>query len=312
MTSGIGGLGSFSSAQFEKMFTRIDVNADGAVTRDEFIAGAPDDVSADKAGSLFDKLDSEGSGALSQSDLATAFQQMAASMQAGMIQAQAGNMGGGGDRPDASELFAKLDTDGDGSVSREEFVSGRPDEVSEEQASAFFDKIAGENTDSIDQQSFVAAMQKPPPPPGGGGGQGGGQSDEVFDALDTNQDGVVTREEFLAGRPDDVSEEQATALFEALAGEDAESITADQFAAGMQGPPPPPSESDMAGMSSDDQELVEKLLAALEQGTSASSGETGNSALQQLISAIEAYTKSQQSGSALYSNSTVSALSLSA
>lgn len=311
MTSGIGGLGSFSSAQFEKMFTRIDTNADGAVTRDEFIAGAPDDVSADKAGSLFDKLDSEGSGALSQSDLATAFQQMAASMQAGMIQAQAGNMGGG-ERPDASELFAKLDSDGDGSVSREEFVAGRPDEVSEEQASAFFDKIAGENTDSIDQQSFVAAMQKPPPPPGGGGGQGGGQSDEAFDALDTNKDGVVTREEFLAGRPDDVSEEQASALFETLAGEDAESITAEQFAAGMQGPPPPPSESDMAGMSSDDQELVEKLLAALEQGTSATSGETGNSALQQLISAIEAYTKSQQSGSALYSSSTVSALSLSA
>lgn len=307
MTSGIGGLGSFSSAQFEKMFTRIDTNADGAVTRDEFIAGAPDDVSADKAGSLFDKLDSEGSGALSQSDLASAFQQMAASMQAGMIQAQAGNMGGGGERPDASELFAKLDSDGDGSVSRDEFVAGRPDDVSEEQASAFFDKIAGEDSDSIDQQSFVAAMQ---PPPGGGGG-GGGQSDEVFDALDTNQDGVVSREEFLAGRPDDVSEEQASALFETLAGEDAESITADQFAAGMQGPPPPPSESDMAGMSSDDQELVEKLLAALEQGTSATSGETGNSALQQLISAIEAYTKSQQSGSAL-SGSTVSALSLSA
>jgi Ca2+-binding EF-hand superfamily protein len=312
MTSGIGGLGSFSSAQFEKMFTRVDVNADGAVTRDEFIAGAPDDVSADKAGSLFDKLDSEGSGALSQSDLASAFQQMAASMQAGMIQAQAqaSNTGGGGERPDASELFAKLDADGDGSVTREEFVSGRPDEVSEEQASAFFDKIAGENTDSIDQESFIAAMQ--PPRGGGGGGQGGGQSDETFDALDTNKDGVVTREEFLAGRPEDVSEEQASALFESLAGEDAESITAEQFAAGMQGPPPPPSESDMAGMSSDDQELVEKLLAALEQGTSATSGETGNSALQQLISAIEAYTKSQQSGSALYSNSTVSALSLSA
>jgi len=307
MTSGIGGLGSFSSARFEKMYSRTDTNADGVVTRDEFIAGVPDDVGADKAGSLFDKLDSESSGALSQSDLATAFQQMSASMQADMMEVQAGNMSGGGKRPDASELFAKLDTDDDGSITRDEFLAGRPDDVSEDQASTFFNKIAGENTDSIDQQSFVAAMQKP----AGGGGrgdQGGGQSDETFDALDTNEDGVVSLEEFLAGRPDNVSEDQATTLFESLAGEDAESITADQFAAGMQGPPPP--ELDMTSMSLDDQDLVEKLLTSLEQGTSTTSTDTRNPALQQLISAIGAYTKSQQSGLAPYSSSTASALSL--
>lgn len=313
MTSGIGGLGSSSSAQFERMFTKIDTNGDGTVSKDEFVAGAPDDVSADKAASLYDKLDSEGTGALSQSDLASAFQQMAASMQAGMIQVQS-DSSGGDEQPDAADLFEKLDSDGDGTVSREEFVAGRPDDVSEEQASGLFDKLFGEDTDSVDSETFVAGMQ---PPAGGGGGGGGSQSSEVFDALDTNQDGVVSLEEFLAGRPDDVSEEEATALFENLAGEDADSITAEQFAQGMQGPPPPAeagSESDASTttLTEDEQELVDKLIAALQQNDTSSADDATNSALQQLISAIEAYTKSQASSSALYGTSAVSALSLSA
>lgn len=301
MASGISGLGSFSSAQFEKMFTRIDTNGDGTVSKDEFVAGAPDDLSAEKAGSLYDKLDSEGTGALSQSDLATAFQQMAASMQATMIQAQSL----GGSRPAASDLFAKLDTDGDGAVSQDEFVAGRPDDVSEEDATALYSTLFGEGTESVDSETFVAAMQ----PPAGGGG--GGEADEVYDALDTNKDGVVSRQEFLAGRPDDVSEEEATALFESLAGEDAESITSEQLAQGMQGPPPP-QEADVS-LSQDEQDLVEKLIAALQSGESStpSDGAT-SSAMQQLMSAIDAYSKSQQSGSALYGGSAVSALSLSA
>ena len=318
MTSGIGGLGSYSSALFEKMFTRIDTIADGKVSRDEFVAGAPDDLSAEKAGALFDKLDGESSGALSQTDLATAFQQMAASMQAGMIQAQAASMGGdmdGGEPPDAADLFEKLDTDGDGAVSREEFVAGRPDDVSEEQASGLFDKLFGEDAGSVDSETFVAGMQQPPPPPGGGGGSGGG-SDEMYDALDTNQDGVVSRDEFLAGRPDGVSEEEATALFESLAGEDADSITAEQFAQGMQGPPPPESssESGLAGLSEDEQELLDKLLAALQGNDDSGSAATGsgNSAMQQLIAAIDAYAKSQQSATSLYGANAASALALTA
>ncbi len=317
MTSGIGGLGSFSSAQFEKMFTRIDTNGDGSVSKDEFVAGAPDDLSAEKAGALYDKLDSDGIGALSQSDLATAFQQMAATMQAGMIQAQSmGGMGHGGQPPDASDLFAKLDTDGDGSVSKDEFVAGRPDDVSEDDSAALYEKLFGEDTDSVDSETFVAGMQPPPPPPGGGGGGGGDDSDEVYDALDTNQDGVVSRAEFLAGRPDNVSEEEATSLFESLAGEDADSITSEQLAQGMQGPPPPPppSQDSASSLSTDEQELVDKLMAALQSSDSAATGtdSTFASAMQQLMSAIEAYSKSQQSSMGQYAQNSLSALSLNA
>lgn len=312
MTSGIGGLGSFSSAQFEKMFTRIDTNGDGTVSKDEFVAGAPDDLSADKAGALYDTLDSEGTGALSQSDLASAFQQMAATMQAGMIQAQSVEAGGGAP-PDASDLFAKLDTDGDGSVSKDEFVAGRPDDVSEDDATALYEKLFGEDTESVDSETFVAGMQ-PPPAGGGGGGGGGGDSDEVYDALDTNQDGVVSRAEFLAGRPDDVSEEEATSLFESLAGEDADSITSEQLAQGMQGPPPPSSGDSGSSLSQDEQELVDKLIAALQSGDTSGTGTDSpfSSAMQQLMTAIEAYSKSQQGSMGQYAQNSLSALSLSA
>lgn len=308
MTSGIGGLGSFSSAQFEKMFTRIDTNGDGTVSKDEFVAGAPDDLGAEKAGALYDTLDSEGTGALSQSDLASAFQQMAVTMQAGMIQAQSVGADGGS-TPDASDLFAKLDTDGDGSVSKDEFVAGRPDDVSEDDATALYEKLFGEDTESVDSETFVAGMQ---PPPAGGGG--GGDSDEVYDALDTNKDGVVSRAEFLAGRPDDVSEDEATSLFESLAGEDADSITSEQLAQGMQGPPPPPSEDSGGSLSQDEQELVDKLIAALQSGDTSGTGTDSpfSSAMQQLMTAIEAYSKSQQGSMGQYAQNSLSALSLSA
>lgn len=307
MTSGIGGLGSYGSAQFEKMFSRIDTNADGKVSRDEFVAGAPDDLGADKAGALFDKLDQQGAGALSQSDLATAFQQMTAGMQAGMIQAQAGSMGG---PPDAAELFDKLDADGDGTVSRDEFVAGRPDDVSEEQAGALFDKLFGEDSEGVDAQTFVAGMRPPSPPSGGQDG------DEAYSALDTDGDGVVSRAEFLAARPEGVSEEDAVALFESLAGEDAQSITAEQFAQGMQGPPPPPpadgSQGGLARLDQEEQEVLAKLLAAMQGNDDATAAGTTDSALLQLMSAIDAYTKSQQSASALYGGNAVAALGLSA
>ena len=40
----------------------------------------------------------------------------------------------GRDGQSLCDLFGKIDSDGDGSVSKEEFVSNRPEEVSEEQA----------------------------------------------------------------------------------------------------------------------------------------------------------------------------------
>ncbi|MBI3445046.1 MAG: EF-hand domain-containing protein, partial [Magnetospirillum sp.] len=160
MLQGLGSHGTSSSQFMSNRFKQLDTNADNSVDRNEFIAGAPDDVSSDQAGKLFDKLDSKGKGSLSQDDLASAFQQMASTMQSTLIQAQASQNGSttssdgtqttgshrhhhhDGDGPDAAQMFSKLDANGDGTLTKDEFVAGRPSDVGEDQAGAFYDKIA--------------------------------------------------------------------------------------------------------------------------------------------------------------------------
>ncbi len=96
----------------------------------------------------------------------------------------------------SDELFAKLDTDGDGQLSQAEFDAGRPSE----------------------QASGTAGGGMPPPPPGGPGGPGGAggaqSSSTTYDPLDTNEDGTVSLAERLAGSSS--AQEAAQALFSAI------------------------------------------------------------------------------------------------
>ncbi|MDO6963111.1 EF-hand domain-containing protein [Rhizobium alvei] len=165
-------------------------------------------------------------------------------------------------------MFSKTDSDSDGKVTESEFVSARPKEISEEQASKLYASIDTEGTGSISFDQFSSAVDQapesrmssqamdvlmqmngqsgmmPPPPSGGAGGGGASEEEvaEIFDSLDTNQDGTVSQDEFLAAMPEDVTEEQATAFFESMDTEGTGSITEEQLAAGMSQPPmgPPP------------------------------------------------------------------------
>ncbi|MGY5780658.1 EF-hand domain-containing protein [Rhizobium sp. LEGMi135b] len=57
--------------------------------------------------------------------------------------------------------------------------------------------------------------------------------DQLFASLDTNQDGTISRDEFVAGRPKDLSESDAENLFKSLDTQNAGSLTKDQFAEGL-------------------------------------------------------------------------------
>jgi hypothetical protein len=97
-----------------------------------------------------------------------------------------GSAGGapGGDKPDAAEMFKKLDSNGDGKLTKEEFVAGKPDNVTSDQAGALYDSLAQGKTDGLTQDEFTSAMasQKPPSGGGGGGGESGGGSSSASSA----------------------------------------------------------------------------------------------------------------------------------
>ncbi|WP_229202578.1 EF-hand domain-containing protein [Rhizobium rhizogenes] len=57
--------------------------------------------------------------------------------------------------------------------------------------------------------------------------------DQLFASLDTNKDGKVSSDEFVAGRPKDMSESDAANLFKSLDTQNSGSLDKDQFAEGL-------------------------------------------------------------------------------
>jgi len=130
---------------------------------------------------LFGKVDSDGDGAVSQTELQALLEKMS---------------GGTASKTGVSsdELFSQLDADGDGSLSEAEFDAGRP---------------SGE--------AGGGAVGGMPPPPGGPGRPGGAsassRSSTTYDPLDTNEDGVVSAAEQAAGA---AQTDAITALFKTI------------------------------------------------------------------------------------------------
>ena len=139
---------------------------------------------------LFGKVDSDGDGSVSKTELQALLEAMSGGT--------ASQMGVSSD-----EVFSQLDADGDGSLSEAEFDAGRPSGAGGEAGS-------------------MQAMGGMPPPPGGPGGAGGaagasGSSQATsYDPLDTNEDGVVSAAERLAGGNSTAEQDAITALFNAI------------------------------------------------------------------------------------------------
>jgi Ca2+-binding EF-hand superfamily protein len=151
---------------------------------------------------LFGKVDSDGDGAVSKTELQALLEAMS-----GGTASQTG--------VSSDDVFSQLDTDGDGSLTQAEFDAGRP-------------SGPGAGADGMQ------AMGGMPPPPGGprDAGGAGAASDSSsatsYDPLDTNEDGKVSAAERLAGGTSTAEQDAITALFNAIDTDGDASISASE------------------------------------------------------------------------------------
>ncbi|MDP2698605.1 hypothetical protein [Thalassospira sp.] len=165
--------------------------------------------------SAFDSNTSSGTTSSSDTTIAadtalTSTEQLSETLKAALLALQESDSGSATDSDSessfAKDMFASLDTDADGTLTKEEFLAGKPDDVSDEQAENLWSQIAGSDARSMDEASFTTAMSATPAPPASSddssstsGGGSSSSSSENYDPLDTNKDGVVSLEERMAG-----------------------------------------------------------------------------------------------------------------
>ena len=145
---------------------------------------------------------------------------------------------------DLSDQIAAMDTDSDGTVTKEEFLAAKPDDVTDEMASNLWDSFDTESAGSLSIDELQTAMESgrmqgpPPPPPTDVASteetdETSDTTDSFISAMDTDGDGIITQEEFLAAKPDEVSTDMATNLWNQLDSEGTGSLSTSDFQTAM-------------------------------------------------------------------------------
>eukprot|EP00964_Phaeocystis_antarctica_P130381 scaffold94247_cov61-Phaeocystis_antarctica.AAC.4 len=135
----------------------------------------------DRASSIFDVIDADKSGEISPAELVMHL------------------LGLGQDHESVSELFAALDTDGDGRISREEFIAGfdkleaELEPEAEAAAAATFAAVDADKSGKLDLEELVSALAA------SGDAADREEVEALFKRLDVNGDGSITMEEWRAG-----------------------------------------------------------------------------------------------------------------
>lgn len=242
----------------ERLLSKIDADGNGGVSDTE-LQGLLDDVaqktrvsSQTSAADLVKQYDSNGDGNLNADELGKTMQSVLppppstmafAQSRSGDSSANAAATGQAGD-----DLFGKVDSDGDGSVSQTELqalleaMSGGTASKTGMSSDEVFSQLDADGDGSLSEAEFDAgrpsgaggeaggmqALGGMPPPPGGPGGASGNSSAASYDPLDTNEDGTVSAAERLAGSTSSVEQDAITALFNAIDTDGDASISASE------------------------------------------------------------------------------------
>ena len=235
-----------------KMFAKVDTDSSGGIDKTE-LQNLIDDV-AKKTGvanststdDLFSKMDSNGDGSLSKDELGKGMKDILpppSTMDFAQSRTSDTNSTNSKGDGDGDDLFGKIDTDGNGSVSKEELQSlvakmaadSNTDSTSSASTTSasddLFAKLDANGDGSLSKTELDAGRSEgahaakgshgpqgaggPPPggPPPAGGAGGSSSASTTYDPLDTNQDGVVSAQERMAAT---TSTDPLQALFKAI------------------------------------------------------------------------------------------------
>jgi Ca2+-binding EF-hand superfamily protein len=190
-----------SSSISTQMISKKDSNEDSSLNIEEM--GVSDNI--------FSSYDSDSSGLISQSELTTAIDSAMSEFRGGMpskedFQSMLSSFGfevptqnensSSSNEETISTILENYDADNLSQSDAQAIVSAFQEagiKPSEELAIAMDE--AGFDAQEVGTLAGVGQGGTPPPPPGGDGAMSSSEVEEVFDALDTNEDGVVSLDE---------------------------------------------------------------------------------------------------------------------
>lgn len=178
--------GGPNPAELEERFKQGDKNGNGKLEADE----VPEEF-RERFQTLIERADKDGDKALTLEEFRGGVMAMGGNAPPG----QPPKPGSPDGRPDAAMLFRNIDKNGDGKVT--------PDEVGEERREGFKQMLTRADADgdgalNLDEfrRGFGGEGRPNAPPAGGPPGPGG--NTPLFDALDADRDGKISREEMYA------------------------------------------------------------------------------------------------------------------
>lgn len=188
--SGLGGVnrawdtsqsGAARKAEHEaRLFAKVDSDGSGSIDATELATLLEHAGQAGDSAELLKKMDSSGDGSLSSDELSQGMRDLMPPPSSTMAFAQ--QRGAANDDEDA---FALLDADGDGQLSRAEFEAGRPDQ--------------GQGTGRMGGPPPGAGGPPPAAATGASSSSTSSTAATTYDPLDVTQDGTVSQIERLAG-----------------------------------------------------------------------------------------------------------------
>ncbi|MDD3467895.1 MAG: EF-hand domain-containing protein [Campylobacterales bacterium] len=177
----------------------------------DFLSNGPggDTIDTD---STFTSFDTDGDGSISEDEMDKGMQSLKSQMESNMGKARFGGdqqgMGGMKEPPSLSELFSKADSDSSSGISSDEFadfISKGPqaNQINAEEAFAKYD-TNGDGTMTSDEfeagmKDMMASMPLPPKPSGESSSDSSSSSKNIMSALDTDGDGTISEEELTGG-----------------------------------------------------------------------------------------------------------------